>query len=648
LPSSDRPKAQFVHAHHEVMSKLLHGALPWAAWAVFTVAGFALRVVFGHWLWLLAALVLASGLVLAALIYHLHSNRLSAVGKTIGPVTAVTGSVFTAAWLLAGFSVPLLLVYFFGGVVACLGWDVWIHVAASHDITRAFGPASEAVLGSPARLSITRQRRAAGDAAPPRSRASRSRASRTVTGRVSMPPEATVSEAASRVEGLEQNLGYPPGSVTLRQAPDGPWADFVASDPRLLDVPEPWPGPSHPGGTMADPFRMGVLQDGSTFLVRRLPAYHTRAMGMSGSAKTMGWSYNQISEGVTREGYAAAVFDIAKGEQFYGAWREALHWFETEEEQILRRLAGFHRARLARANYLARSHLTEWEDGCGLSFLDLFAAEAPDMIRLLATGKRASATAIMSQEDWLSDVKNGRSAGMSWNLDLQLNLSTEVPTVAQGQMSHLCMGVEDRKHAALGLSDRQKAGGCRPELWGKRKPGMAYWDLPTADEAQALMPLRFYHWTGGARQAFEYAQQWPASDRPLDDVTGEALEAEPAPPPSLALPEPGGRLAGSGPAGGNVRWLRPAARPPAQDDRALQREREAMAQFDEWEASGKVTFTSGDLQATGIARRLGVSRPWLYGLIDTAVARGRLELVTDKPKRVWRIVPQRGRRAEEE
>jgi hypothetical protein len=653
LPSSpDRPTIHLTRAHHEMWGKIYRGLMPWAAWLILTVAGFTVRIVFGHWLWLLVILVLVSGLVLAGLTLHLHSNRISAVGKMIGPVTTVAGSVLTAAWLMAGWSVPLLLVYFFGGVVACLGWDVWMHVGVSHDITRAFGPASEAAFGKPARLSMTRAPKAAADpAAPARSRASRSRAPRTMTGRVMMPPEVTVSEGAERVEGLEQNLGFPPGSVTLRQSPDDPWADFTASDPHLLDVPEPWPGPSRPHGTMAEPFRMGVRQDGSTALIRRLPNYHTRGMGQTGSAKTMGWGYNQLGEGVSREEYAAIVFDFAKGEQFFGAWRMALHYFETEEERILRRMAGLHRARVARTNYLAKSHLTEWEPGCGLSFLDIFMAEAPDVIRLLAVGKRASAGAVMTREDWESDVKNYRSAGGSWNLDLQLSLASEMPSVAQGQMSHLTMGVEDRKQAAFGLSDRQKEGGCRPELWGKRKPGMAYWDVPTEDESLALMPLRFYHWRDGARQAFEYAQQWPAADRPLDDVTGEALEAEPALPPSYALPGPGGTLAGTGrPPAGNVRGLFDRRKPagPTAEEKAREREQAVMAQFDKWEASGKVTFTSLDLQATGIAQRLGVSRPWLYGVIDTATARGRLELAADKPKRVWRIVPQQRLQAEEE
>lgn len=1022
MPSSpDRPTIHLTRAHHEMWGKIYRGLMPWAAWLILTVAGFTVRVVFGHWLWLLVILVLVSGLVLAGLTLHLHANRISTVGKMIGPATTAAGSVLTAVWLMAGWSVPLLLVYFFAGVVACLGWDVWMHVGVSHDITRAFGPASEAAFGKPARLSMTRAPKAAGDpAAPARSRASRSRAPRTMTGRVMMPPEVTVSEGAERVEGLEQNLGFPPGSVTLRQSPDDPWADFTASDPHLLDVPEPWPGPSRPHGTMAEPFRMGVRQDGSTALIRRLPNYHTRGMGQTGSAKalkldtpvpvpsgwttmgelrdgdlvfddagglchvvkahpvlydrpcyevrfsdgsavtacadhlwevdtrssrlsadtalrpdlrprktaahrpqaykhalprvvttadlaaglrgrhghleysvrvaaplqcpeaelpvppytlgawlgdgttqtgsitsvdreilseveaegltvrvvpstvapgraalyrvaglsrmlvqagtrervparypgkhtmrgvkhipaaylraseeqrrallaglldtdgtcgpsggvvftstserlagdvlhlvsglgykaslrsaparlygrdcgtawkvsftpadkvfrlprkaarqvttvrrtalrryvtevrpvesvpvrcitvdsptslylvgqacipthnTMGWGYNQLGEGVSREEYAALVFDFAKGEQFFGAWRMALHYFETEEERILRRMAGLHRARIARTNYLAKSHLTEWAPGCGLSFLDIFMAEAPDVIRLLAVGKRASAGAVMTREDWESDVKNYRSAGGSWNLDLQLSLASEMPSVAQGQMSHLTMGVEDRKQAAFGLSDRQKEGGCRPELWGKRKPGMAYWDVPTEDESLALMPLRFYHWRDGARQAFEYAQQWPAADRPLDDVTGEALEAEPALPPSYALPGPGGTLAGGGrPPAGNVRGLFDRRKPagPTMEEKAREREQAVMRQFDEWEAAGKVTFTSLDLQATGIAQRLGVSRPWLYGVIDTATARGRLELAAGKPKRVWRIVPQQRLRAEEE
>ena len=650
MPSSDRVRAQAVSAHHLVMSKLVHGLLPWAAWLLFTVAGAALRLAFARWALLTVPMTLACGGALAALTLHLHGNRLTLVGKTIGPATAVAGSVIAAVWLAAGFSVPLLLAYGFLGILFCVGWDVWIHEAAAHDITRAFGAASEAVLGAPARLAVTRP--AKDPAAPPsRSRARRARSGpASVTGRVMMPPEASVREAAERAEGLEENLGYPPGSVTVAKSPDGPWGDFTASDPRLLDRTRAWPGPSAPGDSVAVPFRLGERQDGKAFRAALVPVFNTRTSGMTGSGKTMSWLWNRAAEGVTRPDYAMFGIDVTKMWQFLGPVREGLHAAAVTPESALRLMAAFERARVARLGYMAAQHMTEWREGCGLTYMDIALEELGEILKALADASKAGSGAPFDLGDWFTNVRAGRSTGMSWNASNQTGKHTQFPTDVRGQFHPVTFGVEGAGEAKLALSDNQLEAGCRPQLWGTKSPGRAVADFPTMEPGGLSMPVRFYDWGGDGSLIAAYMRGWPAAGRPLDDVTGEAMEAEPAQPASYALPEEGGRLAGPGrPRPANVRYL-PGAEPPApkQDEKARERELAVMAQFAAWEKAGKVTFTSLDLQATGIAARLGVSRPWLYGAVDTAVARGRLELVTDKPKKVWRILPERARRAEEE
>jgi len=476
-----------------------------------------------------------------------------------------------------------------------------------------------------------------------------------MTGTMALPPgEVTPAEAAERAANFEGAHRYPPGAaVIVPNKADGSWADFTVTDPHALDVPVPWPGPSAPGTDMRAPFRYGLFQDGTDTLIPRLPLFHTRAMGKTSSGKTMGWGYNQLGEGVTREGYAALVMDISKGEQFFGAWRPALHRFETDPERSLRLLRALNRARLARSNFLAKSHRTEWEPGCGLSFLDVFMAEAPDIIRLLETAKTREAASLMSLAEWTEGVRNGRSAGIAWNLDLQLTLATQVPSVAQGQMSHVCLGVEDRDEARYGLSTRQRDAGCRPELWGSKKPGMAYWDAPTVEDEYGVMPLRFFHWAGGARQAFEYAEDWPADDRPLDDITGEAFDSEPAQPASYALPGPGGTLAGtvsrpdprSASRGGNVRQLFGVkAQPPDRYDEAAEAEAAVFGLWLAWLAAGKADFTATDLQRADVVKGLGKSRSWLYGTVASGIATGRCrEMTTGTGRKRWEILPQANR-----
>jgi hypothetical protein len=651
-----RPRAQMRHARAEVGSKVAHGLLPWAAWGLMSLVFGPLRYLLPGWSWLMAGMVLFLGLGLAGFVFHLHGTRLSVAGRAAGGTTALLGSAVTAAWLLAGFSVPIAIVWTFGGAAVCLAWDAWLHAAGSHEPALAFGRATEIAWGAAAKLTADRRPRqggaAAGPDAPRRSRASRGRG--TVTGRVQLPPEVGTEGAAAAVARVEQGLQFPPGSVSLTpDAGNSAFAGYTATDPRVLAEPSPWPGPSAPGTGMSVPFRYGLFQDGTPVLIRRLPVFHTQAMGMSGSAKTMGFTYNQLGEGVTREGYAAFVIDISKGSQFYGAWRGALHGFETEPAGALALLAGFHRARAARAEFMARSHLTEWRDGCGLSFLDIFLAEAPDVLRLLPTGRRAQQAGEFTREDWESDVKTFRSVGGDWNMDLQLALDREMTSVAQAQLSHLCLGVETPEDARFGLSSRQRRAGCSPERWGARQPGMAYWDAPTLDEAHGVMPLRFSHWEGGARQAFEYAEAWPAMDRPLDDVTAGALAWTPPVSPSgstgAEFARPGSAAAPGARAGARGNLI-PLFGPPRPDqhEEMVRAEQVARDQMAAWLAQGKATFTSLELQKAGVHEKAGRSRSWLYDVIATLEQTGEIQFMTDKPKKRWRIVPPPAAVAEDE
>jgi hypothetical protein len=649
-------KKQISHVRSDLLLHGVHLGMPWAVFIVLTIFGNVLHLVsahdpaFGRYLWLTTGLVVAAGAGTAAWDLLLRRHRMTGAG-----------TVMLAAFLNAGYWPPLVLTWAIGGLAGCLAWDGWLHHAAAHELTLAFPASAEAAGLGKASLVVRERPRA------PR----RAGAAPVMRGSiVHSGGEVTQADVAARGANLEAAGRYPPGAFSATpSADDAAVTDFIVSDPRVLEHSDPWPGPHAPGADMSVPFRVGTWQTGEVALIPRLPLFHTRGMGMTGSAKTMGWGYNQLGEGVTRQDYAAIVIDTAKGEKFFGAWRPALHRFETDEERALYLLRALHRARRARSDYLGRKYLDQWAPGCGLSWLDLYLAEAPDVIGLLETAKNRMAGAVMSLDDWLSDVKNGRSAGMAWNLDLQLSLATELPTVAQGQMSHLCLGVESKKQAAFGLSARQiDATTCRPELWGKKMPGMAYWDCPTMPDEYATVPLRFFYWDGGIRQAFDYAAQWPSAGRPLDEVTGEALDAEPAPPASHALPGPGGTLAGSPPAGQpgardlsrfrNVRPLfgkgsQPAG--PSQDSGAEQAERTVIAHLAEKYARGETVFAFNDLTREGLWGGVGEgpggktnrARSWGYGALRSLTAMGYLEEAPGARQR-WRILPAVQQQAQDE
>ena len=361
-------------------------------------------------------------------------------------------------------------------------------------------------------------------------------------------------DAAARLEHLEASLGYEPGSISLTSSQgDAGTGDISITSPRLLTAaPLPWPGPSAPGTDMSVPFRLGVLQDGREFLYPRLPIGHRKVTGITDSGKTMSLAWNMLAEGITRIGYAAFAIDVVKGDQYLGALRPALHRLETSPDGALDMLAGLHRARLARCNYLATIHATEWYPGCGLSFADVWLEEAPGILRLLGKTAKDREQGRFMLEEWVEDVNSFRSAGMSVTASYQKPDKTQAfSTVARSQMGHVCFGVADSEDAEFGLSELQRERGCRPQLWGADRPGMAYWDTSTVPEAEKTLAMRHYFWGANSERIAAYASEWPASQRKLDDVTGEALEARP------------GRPASSGFAAGKAATRRPAAGRPA-------------------------------------------------------------------------------------
>lgn len=527
-------RSQAEHAREDIVLRLLHLVLPWAAWLSLLPLALLLRLAFpGRWTVVATA---AAGCVLAALDFRLRSHRGSVLGRWIGPVTVLSVTGWLTLIVDAGWSKAALEAFLFGGLVFCLGWDIWMAHGDHRDLQRAFIPAAETAFKVPgARMSGLRHDRHSSSAKMQLPRGERS-----------------LKEAADRLEHLEGALGHPPGSWTLTSdADDSGLADVKLTDPRFLDrAPFPWPGPSAPGESVSVPFREGIWADGEPVLYDVIPVRHARAMGATGSGKTMSWAWCHIGEGITRINYGCLAMDPVKGDQFLGPLRPALHGLAIEPGEVLEMLAALHRARRARCDYLAKNHLTEWREGCGLTYLEGWMEEAAEIVGLMDPSKTKRDPGVFYLRDWVGDVRASRTAGIGWKQSYHRVDHTQAPPVARGQMEHLCFGVLESKDAEFGLSERQQERGCRPQLWGINVPGKAFWDSKSFPEERKTLPLRFFSWGEDSHQIASYASEWPASERPFDDVTGEALEARRPRSPTSSLVLTGSR-AGSGVSNGN-------------------------------------------------------------------------------------------------
>ena len=346
---------------------------------------------------------------------------------------------------------------------------------------------------------------------------------RKTTGTLRLPAGKTVEELNRITGSIESAAKVPPGSYIFSPNIDrADKSDYVKSDPRILRKPQAWPGPSAPGASIAEPIVPGIYQDGTPCRYK-IAGHHLQLMGMSGAGKSEGGAWNHLGEAVTRHDYAGFGFDISKGHQFLGPLESALHKLITDPEEFREFMPRVHQCRIDRSEYMADHHFTKWEEGCGLSFLEFWWEECPDLIEALGDGELF--------ENWMSDIKNYRSAGGRWDLSLQRSDFTQIPTLARGQIAKMCFGVDSSADADFGLSTVQKDRDCRPELWSTRQPGMCFLDAATIPDAYVAMPLRMWHWGEGQEataRMLAHAGQYPAALRPLDPVTAAALGMQPA------------------------------------------------------------------------------------------------------------------------
>jgi hypothetical protein len=330
-----------------------------------------------------------------------------------------------------------------------------------------------------------------------------------------------------KVEYIEGGMGLPPGSIGIAPNEDrADWAKMTFSDPRVMKHPIPFPGPSRPGTSIAEPLRLGLWQDIDE-VEYVIAGHHLQVMGMTGSGKSIGGAWNILAEAISRKDVAVFAADITKGEQSLGPLRPALHRFETTELGVKKLIGEIHAQVKPRTDWLSSHGYQKWVPGCGLAYWILWLEECPDIFDAI------------DMDVMLKILKAIRSAGGTVVMSLQRSDYTQMPTLARGQLAKMCFGVAESDDADFGLSEQQQKRGARPELWQQKQPGMAYLDAPSIPDERIAMPLRTFAWseTGDDNEANEamtaYAAQYPAAAKKADEFT-------------LAVMTPGG--AGTAPA----------------------------------------------------------------------------------------------------
>ncbi|UBU19195.1 hypothetical protein [Nonomuraea gerenzanensis] len=342
-----------------------------------------------------------------------------------------------------------------------------------------------------------------------------------IQGTVELVDGDTAGDLARATPSMESLAGLPPGSIKVNENPrNAGEATVIVSNPLILDDPVPWPGPSRPGGSPADPLHCGMFQDGSPAEFVLVGA-HGQVMGMTGAAKTTAGMWGVIGEWITREETATAVVDITKQGQSTEPCKDALHYVVDSKAKARKFFNDLERVAQKRLAHLAQRRLIAWEPGCGLSYLLVWIEEAADVFDNI------------DMDTFVNLARMLRSAGGSFVWSLQRADHTQMPTIVKGQGGgKICFGVESPHDAKWGLTEEQEDQGAAPDKWKARQPGMAYMDVQGVPASHIALPMRWHDWgrTNAERVArfAAHCANYPAAARPVDPITAE-LFVPPAP-----------------------------------------------------------------------------------------------------------------------
>lgn len=443
----------------------------------------------------------------------LVSHRRRAIGRVHSTATTAAASGwFTVATITGVTAGPTAGMLFFGGATLALSWNI------RSVIRLTGGDVDELHAGEALSMLFDRAKDKAGvGKATVRTIEADDHK---VRAQMQLPAgEQTWEDAQKAGPRIESAMQLPPGSVIVSK--DGDRADrarMSVSDPRAIDNPVPWPGPSHPGASIDKPLRIGVYQDGDPVQFRFI-GFHLQVTGMSGSGKSIGGAWNIVGELITRSDVAVFSIDVSKDDQTMGPLREGLHAFASTKARAKTLIRAMHAEIPKRTAHLAAKGLQNWEPGCGLLYWILHVEEIAKLFEMLDG----------EEEEMLAEiVKELRSAGGGCLISLQRADYTQIPTLIRSQMAKMSFGISDPDDLKYGVSARQRKAGVVPHEWETHYPGKAYLDAKGIDTAHYAMPLRTYSWgansleANGAMKA--HAAAFPAAAKQGDEFTRRLVD----------------------------------------------------------------------------------------------------------------------------
>ncbi|MFC5719855.1 plasmid transfer protein TraB [Streptomyces gamaensis] len=398
-------------------------------------------------------------------------------------ITVAAGSSwFTAAAIAGPNAGPLGGLYFIGAPALALSWNIRQIMRRNPDATPTGSDGGLLEKVGLAKTQITRTHVAPNKA----------------TFDLQLPRGELTSEDVSKAAPLLASaLDVPKNAIRVLPDPDSASrAQLTVVPLDLLKNTVPYPGPSHPGGSIADPVHVALYEDG-TDGVLYFPgdptagrnAMHLLIMGMTGSGKSES-GLTALAEILTRRDVIVWASDPSKAEQILGPLLPAIGWAALDLQSTEAMIAALKAVIPARTAWLAKYGYKQWVPECAEPQAD----GSPGMPYLIAWFEEAAKTLREIDEDAFTGIaQEARSAGISLVVSLQRASHTQVSTDTRASLgSSWCFGVRNDRDAGFALDDDVLDAGAAPHLWKDKKPGYSYLVANGIPETFWATPARSY------------------------------------------------------------------------------------------------------------------------------------------------------------
>lgn len=297
-----------------------------------------------------------------------------------------------------------------------------------------------------------------------------------------------IQNALPKVEAATGMLAHR-GRVVPGEMADDALMVLITED--LLKNAIPWPGPSSPGGSIADPIVTGIYEDDivsqywfpGDMQTGRAPLMFG-VMGMTRSGKTVFGLVSAV-EILTRCDVVLWWADATKGAQTASAIRSGLDWYADSTAAAKQMFKATKEVVRARADALGNAGYAQWtpeaftDSDLRMPYLIVWIEEADELI------------ADSELYKWLTS--KALSAGVSIVASLQRMSHTNMPTDARANLTGgACFGVRDTTDAGFALSEDTMDAGAHPEKWKTSKQGYYYLEAPGIEQDRWPIPQRAY------------------------------------------------------------------------------------------------------------------------------------------------------------